>query len=232
MANGATINPKFQPQNNKQAYLAYLCGLEINLPAPRTAEEALMRLLCENGGGNEGGDGIDVALTEQEALIAELQDVLKGKASGGGSVSAPLIVHSLVEGGNIGDKKAYKSITIGEGVTLIGDAFASCDALTSVTIENGPTSIGNFAFYYCTSLANVTIHANSVTEIGQAAFGNCPSLTSITLTASITSIDSDAFLGCDNLLIINVPWAEGAVEGAPWDATNATINYNYSEVTE
>lgn len=25
-----------------------------------------------------------------------------------------------------------------------------------------------------------------------------------------------------------VPWAEGAVTNAPWGATNATINYNYT----
>jgi hypothetical protein len=25
-----------------------------------------------------------------------------------------------------------------------------------------------------------------------------------------------------------VPWAEGAVANAPWGATNATINYNYT----
>ena len=36
-----------------------------------------------------------------------------------------------------------------------------------------------------------------------------------------------AFIGCDNLTTINVPWSEGAVENAPWGATNATINYNY-----
>jgi hypothetical protein len=37
-----------------------------------------------------------------------------------------------------------------------------------------------------------------------------------------------AFSGCANITTINVPWAEGAVENAPWGATNATINYNYT----
>lgn len=35
--------------------------------------------------GITAGEDLDAVLTEQEALIAELQDVLKGKASGGGS---------------------------------------------------------------------------------------------------------------------------------------------------
>lgn len=50
LKDGATINPKFQPQNNKQAYLAYLCGLNIALPEPRTAEEVLLYKLCADGG--------------------------------------------------------------------------------------------------------------------------------------------------------------------------------------
>jgi hypothetical protein len=39
---------------------------------------------------------------------------------------------------------------------------------------------------------------------------------------------SSAFSGCTSLTTINAPWAEGAVSGAPWGATNATINYNYT----
>lgn len=53
---------EFQPQNNIQAYLAYLCGKEINLPTPRTNEEALLYQLCLNGGASGGGvkfTGID-----------------------------------------------------------------------------------------------------------------------------------------------------------------------------
>lgn len=45
---------EFQPQNNKQAYLAYLNGLDIELPEPRTNEEALLYNLCMSGMG--GGD--------------------------------------------------------------------------------------------------------------------------------------------------------------------------------
>lgn len=55
LKDGATINPSFQPQNNKQAYLAYLCGLDIALPEPRSAEETLLYNLCANGGVSGGG---------------------------------------------------------------------------------------------------------------------------------------------------------------------------------
>lgn len=51
---GQTVNPEFQPQNNIQAYLAYLNGLDIALPEPRTAEEVLLCNLCANGIGGSG----------------------------------------------------------------------------------------------------------------------------------------------------------------------------------
>ncbi|URZ03054.1 leucine-rich repeat domain-containing protein [Clostridium felsineum] len=45
-------------------------------------------------------------------------------------------------------------------------------SLTSVTIPNTVTSIGSFAFYYCSSLVSISI-PNSVTSIGDSAFAYC-----------------------------------------------------------
>ena len=47
--------------------------------------------------------------------------------------------------------------------------FASCKGLTSITIPNSVTSIGDMAFQYCSGLTSVTI-PNSVTSIGFNAF--------------------------------------------------------------
>lgn len=47
-----------------------------------------------------------------------------------------------------------------------------------MTIPGNVTSIGDYAFHYCTSLASVTIPA-SVTSIGKYAFLVCTSLTSL-----------------------------------------------------
>jgi hypothetical protein len=49
--------------------------------------------------------------------------------------------------------------------------------LTSVTIGNGVTSIGDGAFYGCSGLTSVTI-PSSVTNLGVLAFSNCSGLTS------------------------------------------------------
>ena len=97
------------------------------------------------------------------------------------------------------------SYTIPNSVTSIGEeAFWGCYALTSITIPNSVTSIGYSAFEYCSSLTSVTI-PNSVTEIGNSAFYNCSALTSVTIPNSVTSIGDSAFSGCHALTSITIP---------------------------
>ena len=83
-----------------------------------------------------------------------------------------------------------KTIIIPNSVTSIGDyAFSYCSSLTSITIPNGVTSIGNSAFANCSSLAEVTI-PNSVIAIGDRAFSGCSSLKSISVESGNTVYDS------------------------------------------
>ena len=94
---------------------------------------------------------------------------------------------------------------ISNSVTSIGEsAFYYCSSLTSVTIPNSVTSIGDYAFSRCSSLTSVTI-PNSVTSIGEWAFSRCSSLTSITIPNSVTSIGSGAFEYCTSLTSITIP---------------------------
>jgi hypothetical protein len=90
------------------------------------------------------------------------------------------------------------SVTILRGVTSIGDsAFYDCTSLTNVSIPNSVTNIDLYAFAYC-SLTGIAI-PNSVTSIGDAAFEYCFGLTSVTIPNSVTSIGNVAFYGCPNL---------------------------------
>ena len=91
-------------------------------------------------------------------------------------------------------------VDIPEGTTEIGyyDGYAGNTEITSITIPNSVTNIGNSAFYNCWRLTSVTIPA-SVTSIGESAFYGCSGLTSVTIPASVTSIGDSAFKGCQKL---------------------------------
>ena len=94
------------------------------------------------------------------------------------------------------------SITIPDSVTSIGEsAFQYCASLKAITIPEGVTSIGDGAFYQCTGLTNITI-PDSITSIGNWAFRNCSRLKSITISEGVTNIGTLAFYGCKRLAAV------------------------------
>ena len=78
------------------------------------------------------------------------------------------------------------------------NSFAIGCSATEYTISDSVTTIGDYAFYMCTSLTSVTI-PDSVISIGKSAFGGCSSLTSVTIPDSVTTIGVGAFKNCSNL---------------------------------
>jgi hypothetical protein len=95
-----------------------------------------------------------------------------------------------------------------------------------VTIPGSVTSIGNYAFYWCSGLTSVTI-PGSVTSIGNYAFDYCPGLISVTIPGSVISIGNYAFIACTGLT--SVIFGEGSNISTEWN--NMTFSTSSSSST-
>ena len=98
-----------------------------------------------------------------------------------------------------------KTVTIGDGITSIGDyAFVYCSGLTELTLPSSVTGIGNSAFEGCSGVTELTL-PSSVTSIGESAFQGCSGMTELTLPNSLTEIGKYAFRGCSGLTELTLP---------------------------
>ena len=93
------------------------------------------------------------------------------------------------------------------------------EQITSVVLEEGVTSISNYAFYGMPNLKSVTI-PESVTTIGTYAFKNCTALNDIVLPDKLTKLGESAFYGCTALTAIEIPASLWTIQ--PYTFKNCT----------
>lgn len=92
--------------------------------------------------------------------------------------------------------------------------------------EGITTSTQAGLFASVTTLEKV-VFPSTWTNIKPGTCNGCTNLKEVYILCPNPTIDASAFGDCtQNDLVINCAFAEGAVSGAPWGATNATINYN------
>ena len=87
-------------------------------------------------------------------------------------------------------------------------SYSSKTEIEHLIISASVTTIGSFAFQYCTNLTSVTFAAGSLLEsIDSYAFYGS-GLTSVSIPASVTTIESQAFYNCSSLT--SVTFATGS----------------------
>ena len=112
-----------------------------------------------------------------------------------------------------------KEVIIEDGVTSIGNyAFYDFRNLTSVTISDSVKTIGENAFTTCLALKSIVI-PDGVTSIGRYAFTSCISLSSVTLPDSVSYIGQNAFGSCI-FREINIPGSLTSIEASTFNNCN------------
>ncbi len=97
-------------------------------------------------------------------------------------------------------KELYIPSTLG---VIPYQAFMGAVYLEKLTIEDGPTQIGQEAFRGC-GMTTVDL-PDSVTTIGISAFEQCTTLTSVKLPSNLTTLESRAFADCYRLASVELP---------------------------
>ena len=125
------------------------------------------------------------------------------------------------------------TIVVNEGITTIGEyAFCGFQQLTTAKLPDSLTTISSIAFGGCTALKSVNLPANLKTIEGWA-FQGCYALESVTLPEGLTTVDMYAFSECINLTSVSVPASvttigERAFGFCPAKITVDEDNLNYS----
>ena len=135
----------------------------------------------------------------------------------------------IIGKGNCGDSLAWKVTKKGE-LTISGQGeipdnthpwLSGSINIISIDIQEGVTSIGDYAFFECNKITSVKI-PEGVTRIGEHSFSDCTSLESVEIPKSVTEIAGNAFLRCTKLENIIIPEGVRRIEDFAFFNTGIT----------
>ena len=117
--------------------------------------------------------------------------------------------------------------TIPEGTVVIGDyAFYNCGHLRNITFADSVSTIGNSAFYSCEHIESFDIR-NGVETIGKSAFSGCKKAKSIILPDTLHSIGRAAFLMCKSLTEVVIPAQITVIESSTFEACDSLTQVQF-----
>ena len=154
------------------------------------------------------GQGITWSLDSEGTLVISGNGKMGDFSDGpdGEKIQKIIISEGItsISNGAFGASKV-KSVSIPSSVTTIGDsAFFWCSSLKYVSLSTGLKEIGKEAFAQ-TNLTSITI-PSSVEKIGVCAFFLCQNLTDIRFSGGVKDIGSGAFAWCQQLTSVDIPY--------------------------
>ena len=124
------------------------------------------------------------------------------------------------------------SVSMANTVTTIGDeAFKRCSKLKNVKLSSNLTDLGAGTFIGCTSLESISV-PDKVKEIGNdslgAVFSGCTSLTKISL-GKINEIGHNTFANCVSLETVTIPATVTEIDWAAFEGCTSLSNVIFKE---
>ena len=138
-------------------------------------------VLFKGGGGSGSGSGSGGVLPSAmiiDGTAVEVTNTYQFSTTGEHIVNYSFADNQIPEKFLSNSYGAVTNVVIGDAITSIGEnAFYYCSSLTSIDIPSGVTSIGSFAFQYCISLTSITVEAVDPPQLESGVFSetnDCP----------------------------------------------------------
>lgn len=139
------------------------------------------------------------------------------KKVGGGGISWTLSDTGVLTIKGSGDMDDFDPKDLKEWLDL-----SAGEEITKIVVKEGITSVGDYAFYKCAKVKEVSL-PESLKEIGKFSFQGCTQLKKIKIPSGVAVIGEGAFYGCSFLNSIDLPKGLETVE---YDAFYGTGYYN------
>ncbi|MDO4281889.1 MAG: leucine-rich repeat protein, partial [Peptococcaceae bacterium] len=165
---------------------------EVTIPASVTDMGANPFRECSSLSAINLADGSSFQKSGNALLSADGSQLISyPAASDGDSFSVPNGV-TTIQDGAFGGTTTLTSITIPDSVTTLGEWCFADSALTNITLPASVTSLGSYAFRGCTGLTAISI-PESITTLPAGLFDDCQRLEKISNIDQVTEIGQFAF---------------------------------------